>query len=155
MRRALIVLTATVAGTAGVVSFTPRPASSGPVAEVALPGVAAAPAPGAAASGTVRRDGVAFGSTVSNPYGAVRVQVAMAAGKIVDVRAIALPDGDGTSQAINRDAAPRLKTQALTAQSAAIDGVSGATYTTDGYRKSLQAAIDTARDATTSTATGI
>lgn len=133
MRRALIVLTATVAGTGAVVAYNPQPALRGSVAEQALPAVA-----GTAGAG----DGIFLGSTVSNPYGSVQVQIAMAGGKVVDVRAVQLPDGDGTSQEINRDAAPRLKQQALVAQDATVDGVSGATYTSDGYRQSLQAALD-------------
>lgn len=135
MRRALIVLTATVAGTAGVLSFNPQPAVTGPVAEAALPRIAQTRAKG---------DGIVLGRAVANPYGTVQVQLATAGGKIAEVRAVRLPDGDGTSQQINRDAAPRLKQQALTAQSASIDGVSGATYTSDGYRQSLQAALDRA-----------
>jgi uncharacterized protein with FMN-binding domain len=108
---------------------------TGPVAERPLPSLARSSAKG---------DGTFLGSTVTNPYGAVRVQVAMAAGKVVDVRAVQLPDRDGKSQQINRDAAPRLKQQALSAHGAAVDGVSGATYTSDGYRQSLQAALDRA-----------
>lgn len=135
MHRALIVLTATAAGTAGVLSFHPQPAVTGSVAETALPRVAQTRAKG---------DGIVLGPALANQYGTVQVQVAMSGGKIAEVRAVRLPDGDGTSQEINRDAAPRLKQQALEAQSAAIDGVSGATYTSDGYRQSLQAALDRA-----------
>jgi uncharacterized protein with FMN-binding domain len=141
MRRALIILTATVAGTGAVVAYNPQPALTGPVAERALPAIAQTTGTG---------DGVFLGSAISNPYGAVQVQIAMAGGKVVDVRAVRLPDGDGTSQAINRDAAPRLKQQALVAQDATVDGVSGATYTSDGYRQSLQAALDRAGSVTPS-----
>jgi hypothetical protein len=81
---------------------------------------------------------------VPNQYGHVQVQVVMRAGKIADVRAVRLPYGDGKSREINRAAAPQLKQQALRAQSAAVDGVSGATYTSDGHRQSLQAALDRA-----------
>lgn len=153
MRRALIALTATAAGTAGVVAFNPRPAVSGPVAEPALPGVAASAAKRPSRTGGTG-DGIYIGSTVPNPYGFVRVQVAMAGGKVVDVRAVQLPDADGQSQQINRDAAPRLKQQVLAAQDAKVDGVSGATYTSDGYRQSLQAALDRAGGATTTPTAG-
>ena len=153
MRRALIVLTATVAGTAGVLAFNPRPAVTGPVAEPALLG-AVAPAAKRNSRAGARGDGIYLGSTVPNPYGAVRVQVAMTGGKVVDVRAVQVPDGDGQSQEINRDAAPRLKRQALAAQDATLDGVSGATYTSDGYRQSLQAALDRAGGATTTPTAG-
>lgn len=134
MRRAPIVIVATLAGTAAVLGFNPRTDTSIPVAEAPLPSVAA-PA-------TRSGDGIYLGTTVPNPYGSVQVQVAMHAGRIVDVRAVRVPTDDGTSREINRAAVPTLKQQTVTAQSAQVDGVSGATYTSDGYRRSLQAALD-------------
>jgi uncharacterized protein with FMN-binding domain len=133
MRRAPIVLTATAVGVAAVLAFNPRPATRGSIAEAPLPNLTA---PGA------EREGIFLGPSVANRYGTVQVQVAMTAGKVVDVRAVQLPANDGKSQQISRQAGPRLKQQALTAQTASIDGVSGATYTSDGYRQSLQAALD-------------
>ena len=56
--------------------------------------------------------------------------------------AVRLPSGDGRSQEISSFAGPQLAQQALAAQSANIDGVSGATYTSESYRASLQSAID-------------
>lgn len=135
MRRAPIVIAATIAGTAAVLGFHPKPAARGPVAEQPLP-----PTAGAKSS----HNGTFVGTDVANPYGDVQVQVAMRAGKVVDVRAVRLPDGDGTSREINRRAGPQLKQQALRVQNARVDGVSGATYTSDGYRRSLQAALDRA-----------
>jgi uncharacterized protein with FMN-binding domain len=133
MRRAPIVLTATVAGTIAVLGFNPRPSTHGPATEAALPAVSVRTSGG---------DGIVMGPAVPNRYGTVQVQVAMRAGRIVDVRAVQLPDGDGTSQQISSYAAPQLKQQALQVQSANVDGVSGATYTSESYRTSLQAAID-------------
>jgi uncharacterized protein with FMN-binding domain len=135
MRRAPIVIAATIAGTAAVLGFKPNPADRLPVAEPPLSVTAKA--------GT-SSDSVFLGSDVANRYGQVQVQVVMRAGRIVDVRAVRLPDGDGKSREINRAAAPQLKQQALQVQSASVDGVSGATYTSDGYRQSLQAALDRA-----------
>jgi len=135
MRRTPIVLAATIAGTAAVLGFQPAPAQRGAVVEPALPSVTTTGSAGTS---------IQLGPAVRNPYGRVQVQVAMSAGKVVDVRAVRLPDGDGTSQEISRSAGPQLKQQALTAQSAQVDGVSGATYTSDGYRSSLQAALDRA-----------
>lgn len=133
MRRAPIVLAATIAGTAAVLSFQPSPAVRGAIVEPRLPSMTAAHS---------ANTGIQLGASVTNPYGAVQVQVVKSAGKIVDVRAVRLPDGDGTSREINRAAAPQLKQQALSAQNGSVDGVSGATYTSDGYRRSLQAALD-------------
>jgi uncharacterized protein with FMN-binding domain len=135
MKRAPIVIAATIAGTAAVISFQPNPADRLPLTQQPLTATATAATSSA---------GVFLGSDVPNRYGDVQVQVAMRAGRIVDVRAVRLPVGDGKSREINRAAAPQLKQQALQAQSAQVDGVSGATYTSDGYRQSLQAALDRA-----------
>jgi uncharacterized protein with FMN-binding domain len=135
IRRAPIVIAATIAGTAAALGFHPSPATRGPVAEPPLPTTTAA---------TPGRNGNVLGTDVPNKYGDVQVQVALRAGKLVDVRAVRLPNSDGKSQEISRSAGPALKQQALSAQSAKIDGVSGATYTSAGYRQSLQAAIDRA-----------
>ena len=83
------------------------------------------------------------GPMASDPYGNVQVQITVSGGKIVDVVALALPVG-GHSGRISNYVAPILRTQALAAQSAAIDGVSGATYTSQAYAASLQGALDQA-----------
>ena len=67
-----------------------------------------------------------------------------AGGRITDVAAPQLPSSHGESARINQRAAPILRREALDAQNAAIDTVSGATYTSRGYRTSLQAALDAA-----------
>ena len=64
--------------------------------------------------------------------------------KITDVAFVQLTAFDGRSQRINSDAAPILLQETLSAQSATIDSVSGATYTSDGYVESLQSALDQA-----------
>ncbi len=66
-------------------------------------------------------------------------------GKIADVEALQLPSDRARSAAISQYAEPVLRTEALQAQSAQIDLISGATYTSDAYAQSLQAAIDQAR----------
>lgn len=76
-------------------------------------------------------------------YGTVQVQVTLDNGRIVDVAAVQLPHG-GRSSEIAAYAAPRLRAEALTAQSAHIDAVSGASYTSEGYARSLQSALDAA-----------
>jgi uncharacterized protein with FMN-binding domain len=88
------------------------------------------------------------GSVISTRYGTVEVQVTVQGGAITDVQAIELPSG-GRSGQISSYAAPLLASEALSAQSANIDIVSGATYTSEGYAQSLQAALDQAGIATT------
>ena len=68
----------------------------------------------------------------------------MTGGRITDVSVLQVPDGNGRDQEINAYALPVLREETLAAQSAHIDTVSGATVTSDGYRESLQAALDAA-----------
>ena len=84
------------------------------------------------------------GALVSTPYGNVQVEVVLVGKRITDVQALHLTDANGHSRAISAGAAPTLRREALTAQSATIDTVSGATYTSEGYKTSLQAALDQA-----------
>jgi uncharacterized protein with FMN-binding domain len=70
------------------------------------------------------------------------VQVTTKGGSITRVTAVRLPSGDGRSQEISSFAGPQLAQQAIAAQSANIDGVSGATYTSESYLSSLQSALD-------------
>jgi len=84
------------------------------------------------------------GPVVSTRWGAVQVEITVENGQLADVAALQLPDGDRRSANISSQVEPTLRSQALSAQSAAIDGVSGATYTSDAYARSLQAALDTA-----------
>ena len=61
---------------------------------------------------------------------------------LTDVQAVALPSGDPTSARISDYAGPQLRQQALSAQSADLDGVAGASYTSEGFRQSLQSALN-------------
>jgi uncharacterized protein with FMN-binding domain len=72
----------------------------------------------------------------------VQVRVTVAGGKITDVATVELTADDAHSAQINADAAPELRQEVLRAQSAQIDGVSGATFTSEGYEASLQSALD-------------
>lgn len=99
-----------------------------------VPGTAQAPA----ASAPV----VVDGSAVNTRYGNVQVEVTLTGGKITSVKAIDYPNGSGRDAQINGYAVPQLESQADAAQSANIDGVSGATYTTEGFVQSLQSALD-------------
>jgi uncharacterized protein with FMN-binding domain len=88
------------------------------------------------------------GGVFQNRWGNVQVEATFAAdGSLIDVTTLQTPYVDGKSVRINDYAVPVLNTEALTAQSAQIDTVSGATYTSNDYRRSLQSAIDTARAA--------
>jgi uncharacterized protein with FMN-binding domain len=102
----------------------------------------AAPTPGATAApggSTTTVDG----PVVSTRFGPIQVEVVLASGKITDIVALQLPTGRRSGQ-ISTYSAPILRQEALQAQSASIDTVSGATYTSDAYARSLQAALDQA-----------
>jgi len=84
------------------------------------------------------------GPVESNRYGDVQVEVVVRGHQIVDVEALELPSDRERSRYINSVAGPDLRQEALQAQSANIDVVSGATYTSESYASSLQAALDQA-----------
>lgn len=89
-------------------------------------------------------DGTYTGDVVSMRYGEVQVAVTVSGGAVTDVTALRLPDGDHHSARISDQVAPILREEALTAQSAQIDLLSGATYTSMAYAESLQSALDAA-----------
>ena len=72
------------------------------------------------------------------------MQITVANGSITDVSALHLTDADGRSVQISNRAAPVLREEVLSAQSASVQMVSGATYTSEAYLASLQSAIDQA-----------
>lgn len=96
------------------------------------------------AAGGSSASGTFAGDTAQTQYGPVQVQITVANGKITDVTALQLTDQGGRSVQISQQAAPILRQEALQAQSAQIQSVSGATYTSEGYTTSLQSAIDKA-----------
>jgi uncharacterized protein with FMN-binding domain len=112
---------------------------------------ASAPPPAQAASTTSSPQSTASGPrqitgpVVSNQYGDVQVRITVANGKLTDVEALRLPQDHERSVRISEYSAPQLRLEALDAQSANIDVISGATYTSDSYAQSLQAALDRAR----------
>lgn len=93
------------------------------------------------------KDGTHKGTTKTTPYGDVQIAIIVSGGKISNVTFLTMPQDDKRSALISDQTSPQLKAQTITAQSAAIDGVSGATYTSDAYIGSLQAAIDAAKGA--------
>ena len=84
------------------------------------------------------------GSTADTQWGPVQVQLSISGGKITDVAVPQYPTGSSTDDAINSYALPILVQETLSAQSAHIDMVSGATVTSGGYLQSLQSALDQA-----------
>ena len=161
MRRTPIVVTATVAGLAGVLVFHTTPArlnlgspitplepaqnpSSDPTAS--QPDSAASTSPASTKPGGGKPGGTktADGPVVNYNYGNLSVSVTVSGSKITKVGIASLDDfGVPRSEEIDQQSIPILEQQAVQAQSAEIQGVSGASYTSQGFEQSLQAALRT------------
>ena len=87
------------------------------------------------------------GASVGTQYGPVQVQLTLRGGRVIRSQAITFPNDSSQSQQINSQAIPILNGEARQAQSARIDTVSGATYTSAGYQQSMQSALDAAHQA--------
>jgi uncharacterized protein with FMN-binding domain len=135
--------TVTGSTTSGVAEVAPPTSEVAPTAGT-TPTTAPTPTPATAVTSGYA-DGTYTGDLVSMRFGAVQVEVTIAGGTITDVTALQLPAGDHHSAGISEQAAPILREEALTAQSAEIDLLSGATYTSEAYAASLQSALDAAR----------
>ena len=140
VRRAVLAGAATVSGIVLLLSL--KPASdpgAGSAAGGAAPPVAAQSPQGGRGAGA----GTLTGDAAQTQYGPVQVRVTVSEGRVTGAEAVQAPKG-GQSDRITADAVPRLNRAAVTAGTADIDAVSGATYTSAGYRKSLQSALDKA-----------
>jgi uncharacterized protein with FMN-binding domain len=142
VRRVVLATAATVSGVVLLLSLKPSsdPASAAAGGAATQPPVAQESVQGGAqAAGT----GTVTGDAVQTQYGAVQVRLTMANGKITKAEAVQAPKG-GTSDQKTALSVPKLNQEAVAAGSADIDAVSGATYTSNGYKESLQSALDQA-----------
>ncbi|CAN2228324.1 FMN-binding [Candidatus Nanopelagicaceae bacterium] len=114
-------------------SSAPTPASTPVQTPVQTP----ATTPAAPVTNSI--NGTFTGPVVDVSYGNVQVQITVTNGKITDAQALIAPTGKNDKY--TRKAMPILKQQTLAAQSTNIQGASGASYTTYGWRKSLQGAM--------------
>ena len=158
MKRALLAITGTIAGLVALLSFKSHDSATtgfaGALPSAGLPAANSSPgAPSTSGSGpTAKTDRhtsaapmrtprstpaassrTAVGVAEQTRYGIVQVKVTVAGTKIANVSFVQLTADDGHSQMINQQAAPVLLRETLQAQSAHIDGVSGASYTSAGY----------------------
>jgi len=141
VKRAIPVLVLSVAGLIPVWRY--EPSLGTPTTEAASPATTSTPSAesGSADSGSSESGSdagtVVKGSTVNTDKGPVQVQVTFAGDRITAVEMLQQPNHPQTTAAV-----PQLVAETLEAQSADVDTVSGATITSDGYKESLQAAID-------------
>lgn len=150
MKRVILTILTTIAGLVLLLQYkTPAPPALAlpppPVTSTAA-GTGTAPpaaAPPASTSGPApEQPRTLVGDTIDTEQGPVQVQVTMTGPVITDVTMLQYPNGGGRDQEINSVALPQLVAQALAVQGAAVDMVSGATYTSEGFIQSLQSALD-------------
>lgn len=144
MKRYPFVIGATVAGIAGVLSFHTRGApgafAAGAPASPSTTPSTAGPSP-AGASGT----STVTGKLEQYGYGQLSVRVTMSGGRITKAAVARLQTADTYSQQLASQAIPVLKREVLSAQSARISTLTGATYTSEAYAYSVQSALDKIR----------
>jgi uncharacterized protein with FMN-binding domain len=85
-----------------------------------------------------------IGATAQTKYGPVQVRITLTGSRITGATAVQSPDGTARSRDISSTAIAKLNQETLAAQNTDIDTVSGATYTSAGYKQSLQSALDRA-----------
>lgn len=160
-----IVAAATVAGVAGVLALNP----SGGAVVAAASAISTAPTTGTGSpvtgpdttsdatedpaadpnQGTTTKAAPSSssltysGSVFNTPFGPIQLEATITDGVITDISWLSLPD-DPHSARINSRAAPALVEEALTAQSATVDSISGASWTSEGFRTSLQSIFEQA-----------
>lgn len=169
MRRVILAIVSTAAGLVLLLSFkTHSPSSLASASSSAIagatPGGSGNAAAGSTASGPAASGGASSSASPSSSstssgavaaktvtgdaaqtiYGPVQVRVTVKDGKLTAVSAIEYPQETPRDEQINAYAIPALNQEALAADSAKIDTISGATYTSGGYISSLQSALDKA-----------
>ena len=132
-----------VAGSSGSSAASTPPSASSGSATSGSAG-SGSPSTGQSAPGSTLKSGTFTGSTIQIPFGNVQVQVVVKGGRITDVQPLQMPTAHARSQMISQYVAPMLRQEVLQAQNAQINLVSGATYTSEAYAQSLQAALDQA-----------
>jgi uncharacterized protein with FMN-binding domain len=125
-------------GSTSTPGSTTSPGSTTTPGSTATPGSTTTPGSTASTASKIQ------GDVADTRWGPVEVEITVAQGKITNVSVLQYPNGNGRDQQINAYALPVLVDETTAKQSAAIDMVSGATVTSDGYIRSLQSALDKA-----------
>lgn len=150
-KRVLLIAGGTVGGLGAVLSITPPQFGSAtatalskstpaPVPATAQT-AAAAPAASTPAPAAAKPSGTFVGATQQTRFGPVQVQITLSNGKITAAKALQFPNNDFRSQQISQQAIPYLVQETLAASSANIQGVGGASYTSQGWYDSLVSAL--------------
>ena len=154
MKRVILAVVGTIAGLIALLSFRSHPgpaavgslpaASLGPASSLVTPSARTGATPGTGPAPPSAAPVTTLGQAVTDQYGTIQVRIVTAGKQIQSVSFAKLAGDEELSDLINAQAGPLLLHRTLIAQSANIDTVSGATYTSDAYRQSLQSALDKA-----------
>jgi uncharacterized protein with FMN-binding domain len=142
MKRALLIAGGTIGGLGAVLMITPPNLFETTQVAGAIPQVDPSAAPSKSAQPTAPKPTAPesfTGDAVTMRYGIVQVKITVQGGKIVDAQAVQAPTG--SNDRYTQKAVPRLREQTIAAQSANIQGVSGASFTSYGWYTSLASAI--------------
>jgi len=131
-------------GTTGSTGSGGTSGSTGSSSSSGTSGSSGSSSAGGATGASAKAAATYDGAVVQTRFGSVQVQITVQAGKITDVTALQLTDAERKSVQISNRAAPLLRDEVLSAQSADVQTISGATVTSDAYLNSLQAALDAA-----------
>jgi uncharacterized protein with FMN-binding domain len=157
MRRVILAIVSTVVGLVLLLTFKTHSTSGAgsPPAALGTPsagGVSGSGGSGGSGGGSDAGVGTGTavaktvtGSAANTIYGPVQVQIVVKGGKVTAAKAVEYPQDTPRDSQINAFAIPVLDREAVSVGSATIDMVSGATYTSQGYRTSLQNALDQAK----------
>ena len=144
MRRIVIWLASTIAIVVllfGYHTSTNKSTSAATVPSAGAPTTTSSPQDSSSNSSNIK---TYTGSVAQTRWGPVQVKITVQDGRLTKVTVLQQPNGNRRDQEINDQALPILIDETVSAQSAKIDMVSGATVTSEGYLQSLQAAIDEA-----------
>jgi uncharacterized protein with FMN-binding domain len=154
MKRATIAVLATAAGIAWILGYKVTPHTSGlaavgtaqpsPPTDQVSPGTGSASPSATPTPSAGGVNGSFTGSDVPNRFGDVQIKIVISGGHIKDVQALQLPTDRAQSAYISQVAGPILRSEVIQAQSARIDIVSGATYTSESYAQSVESALQQA-----------
>jgi uncharacterized protein with FMN-binding domain len=126
-------------------STSPAPTATLPTSKQASAAPKTAPTPAPKSNGQYK-DGTYTGPEIDAYYGYVRIKAVVQNGRIADVQFLEYPSDRRTSVRINTVAIPYLQREAISAQSANVNFISGATLTSEAFAQSLQTALRSAKN---------
>ena len=131
-------------GSTGTTATTPGTPSGATAPASTPPSSAAAPAAAAPSPAKASKSGTFQGDSIQTPFGNMQVALVVSSGKVTDVKVLQSTNYAQYSIQVSSYADPILRGEVIQKQSANVQMVSGATYTSQGYLQSVQSALDKA-----------